>query len=134
MLYGKNVFSKYARAKILAIDISKALEMPGVVAIYRAKDIPGKRYIGHLAQDWPGMIDVGEQTKCCGDTLAMVVAETREQAMAAVKAVEVEYEELEPIRTPEEAAAPGAHQVHGEGFIQFGKLEFQKTMCLIMKK
>ncbi|WP_035283408.1 MULTISPECIES: selenium-dependent xanthine dehydrogenase [unclassified Clostridium] len=121
MLYGKNVFSKYARAKVLAINTSKALEMPGVVAIYTAKDIPGKRYIGHLAQDWPGMIDIGEETKCIGDTIAMVVAETLEQAITAVKAVEVEYEELVPIRTPEEAATPGAPQVHGEGFMQFGK-------------
>lgn len=121
MLYGKNVFSKYARAKVLSIDTSKALAMPGVVAIYTAKDIPGKRYIGHLAQDWPGMIDVGEEIKCIGDTLAMVVAETREQAEAAVKAVEVEYEELKPITSPKEAAASGAHQVHGEGFMLFGK-------------
>lgn len=127
MLYGKNVFSKYARAKIVSIDTSEALKMPGIVAIYTAKDIPGKRYIGHLAQDWPGMIDVGEQTKCCGDTIAMVVAETREQAMAAVKVVEVGYEELEPLRSVEDAAAPGAHQVHGEGFIQFGKFRIPEN-------
>jgi len=121
MLYGKNVFSKYARAKVLSIDSSKALLMPGVIAVYTAKDIPGKRYIGHLAQDWPGMIAVGEETKCCGDTLAMVVAETKEQATAAVKAVEVEYEEMIPICTAEEAKTPGAHQIHGEGFTQFGR-------------
>lgn len=127
MLYGKNVFSKYARAKILSIDTSKALKMPGVVAIYTAKDIPGKRYIGHLAQDWPGMIDVGEETKCCGDTLAMVVAETKEEAIAAVKAIEIEYEELEPIHNPKEAAAEGAHQVHGEGFMQFGKFRIPEN-------
>jgi aldehyde oxidoreductase len=121
MLYGKNVFSKHARAKVLSIDASKALQMPGVVAVYTAKDIPGKRYIGHLAQDWPGMIDIGEETKCIGDTLAMVVAETKEQAVAAVKAVEVEYEVLKPITSPTEAAVPGAPQVHGEGFMMFGK-------------
>ncbi|HWQ41723.1 MAG TPA: selenium-dependent xanthine dehydrogenase, partial [Desulfosporosinus sp.] len=130
MLYGKNVFSKFARAKILLIDISKALIMPGVVAIYTAKDIPGKRYIGHLAQDWPGMIDVGEETKCCGDTLAMVVAETIEQAMAAVKAVEVQYEPLNPICTPQEAAISGAHQIHGEGFMQFGKFRIPENNIL----
>lgn len=127
MLYGKNVFSKYAHAKIISIDLSKAIKMPGVVAIYTAKDIPGERYIGHLAHDWPGMIAVGEETKCCGDTLAMVVAETRDQAVAAVKAVEVEYEVLEPIRSPKEAAAPGAHQVHGEGFTQFGKFRIPEN-------
>jgi selenium-dependent xanthine dehydrogenase len=121
MLYGKNVFTKYARAKINGIDTSKALAMPGVVAVYTAKDIPGDRYIGHLAHDWPGMIDVGEETKCIGDTIAIVVAETMEQALAAVKAVEIDCEELEPIRSPKEAMVPGAHQVHGEGFMHFGK-------------
>jgi aldehyde oxidoreductase len=121
MLYGKNVFSKYARAKVLSIDTSKAFEVPGVIAVYTAKDVPGNRYIGHLAQDWPGMIAVGEETKCIGDTLAMVVAETQEQAKEAVKAVVVEYEVLEPVLSPEEAAAPGAPSVHGEGFMQFGK-------------
>ena len=127
MLYGKNVFSKYARAKIISINIENALKMPGVVAIYTAKDIPGNRYVGHLAKDWPGMIDIGEETKCIGDTLAMVVAETKEQAEAAVKAVEVECEELEPIHNPKEAAAPDAHQVHGEGFKHFGKFRIPEN-------
>ncbi len=130
MLYGKNVFSKYARAKILSINLDKALEMPGVVAIYTAKDIPGERYIGHLAHDWPGMIDVGEETKCCGDTLAMVVAETGEQAEAAVKAVEIEYEELKPICSPREAMVPGAPQIHGEGFKHFGKFRIPENNLL----
>jgi len=127
MLYGKNVFSKYARAKILSIDTSKARKMPGVVAIFTARDIPGSRYIGHLAHDWPGMIDVGEETKCVGDTLAIVVAETRDQAEKAAKAVEVEYEVLKPVLTPEEAMAPGAPQIHGEGFMQFGKFRVPKN-------
>ncbi|EHI97706.1 selenium-dependent molybdenum hydroxylase 1 [Clostridium sp. DL-VIII] len=127
MLYGKNVFSKYARAKILSIDTSKAIKMSGVVAVYTAKDIPGNRYIGHLAQDWPGMIDIGEETKCCGDTLAMVVAETKEEAIAAVKAVEIEYEELKPVINPEEAAALNAYQIHGKGFMQFGKFTIPKN-------
>ncbi|WP_313131132.1 selenium-dependent xanthine dehydrogenase [Anaerocolumna sp.] len=127
MLYGKNVFSKHAHAKVLSINIDNALNLPGVVAVYTAKDIPGKRYVGHLAKDWPGMIAVGEETKCIGDTLAMVVAETKEQAEAAVKAVEVEYEILEPIRNPKEAAAPGAHAIHGEGFMQFGKFRIPEN-------
>ncbi|MDF2511580.1 MAG: selenium-dependent molybdenum hydroxylase 1 [Herbinix sp.] len=130
MLFGKNVFSKYARAKVLRIDTEAAMAMPGVVAVYTAKDIPGKRYIGHLAQDWPGMIDEGEETKCIGDTLAMVVAETKEQAIAAVKAVEVEYEELVPICSPEEAAKPGAPQIHGEGFTHFGRFVIPENNLL----
>jgi selenium-dependent molybdenum hydroxylase 1 len=120
MLYAKNLFTKYPRAKILSMDISKALEAPGVVAIFTAKDIPGSRYIGHLAKDWPGMIDVGEETKCIGDTLAMVVAKTKEDALNARTLIEVEYEVLEPIRTMDEAAAKDAYLIHGEGFMQFG--------------
>lgn len=130
MLYGKNVFSKYPRAKILSIDTSKALKMPGVVAVYTAKDVPGNRYIGHLAKDWPGMIDVGEETKYIGDTLAMVVAETKDEAEAAVKEVEIEYEVLEPVLSPKEAAAPGAPQIHGEGFMQFGKFRIPENNLL----
>lgn len=120
MCYGRNVFSQHARAKVLSINTDKAKEMPGVVAIYTAEDIPGKRYIGHLAKDWPGMIAVGEETKCIGDTLAMVVAETLEEANAAVKAVEVENEVLKPVTSPEEAKQADAGQVHGEGFWHFG--------------
>lgn len=127
MLYGKNVFSKYPRARVLSINISEALKIPGVVAVYTARDIPGDRYIGHLAHDWPGMIDVGEETKCIGDTIAMVVAETKNQAMEGVKAVEVEYEELKPVTTISEASAPRAPQVHGEGFMHFGKFRIPEN-------
>lgn len=121
MLHARNVFTAHARAKILSIDTGEAEKMPGVVRILLADDIPGERYIGHLAFDWPGMIAVGEETKFIGDTLALVVAETREQADAAVKAVKVEYEVLKPVNNFDEAMEDGAPQVHGEGFWHFGK-------------
>ena len=119
--YGRNLFSAHARAKILSIDTSEAEAMPGVIAIFTAKDIPGNQKIGHLYKDWPGMIAVGETTKYIGDTLAMVVAETREEADAAVAAVKVEYEVYEPITDSEEAMKPGMPQIHGEGFMKFGQ-------------
>ncbi len=134
MLYGKNVFTKHPCAKILAIDTSEALKMPGVVAVYTAKDIPGDKYVGHLAKDQPGMIDIGEVTKFIGDTLALVVAENKEQAEAATSAVKVEYEVLTPVLTPAEAAAPGAVQVHGEGFMQFGNFRVPENNLLHHEK
>lgn len=130
MHYGKNVFTKYPRAKVLSIDKSKAEKMPGVIAIFTAKDIPGKRYIGHLAHDWPGMIDIGEETKFIGDTIAIVVAKTKEQAENAVNEVIVEYEVLEPVTSPEEAAKPGAPQIHKEGFMHFGKFRIPENNLL----
>lgn len=127
MLYAKNLFTKHPRAKILSIDTSEALKAEGVVAIFTAKDIPGNRYIGHLAKDWPGMIAVGEETKCIGDTLALVVAHTQKQALAARELVKVEYEVLEPIRTPDEAKANTDYLIHGEGFMQFGRFRQPET-------
>ena len=133
MLYGKNLFTKHPRAKILAIDTSKAKEAEGVVAVFTAEDIPGSRYIGHLAKDWPGMIAVGETTKCIGDTLAMVVAKTPEQAVRARELVEVSYEVLEPVTSPEESRREGAPLIHGEGFMQFGKFQ-QPTSNLFSRQ
>lgn len=121
LIHGRNVFSPCARARILGIDTSVAETMPGVVRVLTASDIPGSRYVGHLAKDWPGMIAVGEETKMKGDTLALVIAETLDQAWAAADAVVIDYEELPPLNTPEEAIAEGAPLVHGEGYSQFGK-------------
>ena len=120
MVHGRNVFTKHARALIKSIDTTAAAAMPGVIAVYTAQEIPGSRYIGHLYKDWPGMIAVGEETKCIGDTLALVVAETGEQAEAAVEAVAVEYDVRQPLNSPEEALAEDAPLVHGEGYHKFG--------------
>ncbi len=121
LIHGRNVFSPCARALIKGIDTSEAEKMPGVVRILTASDIPGSRYIGHLAKDWPGMIAVGEETKMKGDTLALVIAETLDQAIAAANTVKIDYDELPPLNTPEEALAEGAHLIHGEGYKQFGR-------------
>ena len=112
MLFGALHFSEHPRATIKDIDISAARKMPGVKAIYTAKDIPGERYIGLIFKDWPLMIDVGETTRYIGDVLAGVVAETEEQARKAAAAIDVSYEVLEPVTEPEEAIredAPGVH-------------------------
>lgn len=121
LVHGRNVFSPCARARINGIDTSEAETMPGVIRVLTATDIPGSRYIGHLAKDWPGMIAVGEETKMKGDTLAIVVAETLAQAEAAAAAVKIDYEELEPVTTAEAGMAEGAPLIHGEGYKQFGK-------------
>lgn len=47
MLYGSALRSRYARARVLSIDTSKAKELPGVEAVVTAADIPGENKIGH---------------------------------------------------------------------------------------
>ena len=66
-----------------AIDTSAAAAAAGVVGVFTAADIPGELRVGIIYKDWPVMIPVGGRTSYAGDVLAIVVAETREQARAA---------------------------------------------------
>nr|WP_312577346.1 selenium-dependent xanthine dehydrogenase [Sedimentibacter sp.] len=115
MTYGKAIRPPFARCKVISINKEKALEMDGVIGVYTAEDIPGERFIGHIKRDWPVMIAVGEETRYVGDAVALVVAETKEKLEEAIKAVEIEYEKLEPINNPKEAADEGAPFIHNGG-------------------
>lgn len=115
MIYGSAVRSKYPRALVKAIHTEKAQALPGVVAVYTAADVPGSVKVGHLKQDWDGMIPVGKITHYLGDAVALVAAETPEILEEAKSLVEVEYEELEMVRDPWEAMKENAPKVHGDG-------------------
>ena len=112
MIYGSAVRSKYPRAIVKSIDISKAKEYPGVVGVFTADDIPGKQVIGHIKQDWDVLVKVGDTTKFLGDAIVLVAAETKEALEAAKELVEIEFEELKPLTNPQEAMAEGAPLVH----------------------
>ncbi len=112
LLHGAVVLSPHARARVLAIDTSKATAHPGVVAVATAKDVPGERWYGLVYNDWPGFVAEGEETRCVGDFLAAVAAEDEATAREAAALVEIEYEVLEPTLDPEAALADGARQVN----------------------
>lgn len=115
MLHGAAVLAEHPRARVLAIDAAPALAMPGVVRVFIAADVPGERNVGLVVRDWPVFVAVGETTRCVGDVLALVVADTQFHARAAAVAVRVGLEALTPVTTPEEALAPGAPAVHPGG-------------------
>lgn len=117
MLYGSALRTKYPRALIKKIDISKALEHPEAVAVLTAKDVPGKRYIGHIVRDWPAMIAEGEETRYVGDALALVAAKSKKALKEIISLIEVEYEELTPLSNPAMALADGAPKIHPDGNI-----------------
>ena len=114
MVYASAVRSKYPRAKVLDIDMSKALELPGVLAVLTAEDVPNNK-VGHLQQDWDVMIAKGSVTRCVGDAICLVVAETREILEKAKKLVKISYEELKPVTSIAEAMAEDAPKVHSKG-------------------
>ena len=100
MLHGALRLADHTRATVLQIDTSAAIAAPGVVAVFTAADIPGQQYVGIIAKDWPVFIGEGQDTSYAGDVLAIVVAETRQQAREAVALVEVRYDVHAPVTDP----------------------------------
>ncbi|WP_099192604.1 selenium-dependent xanthine dehydrogenase [Tepidibacter mesophilus] len=117
MLYGSALRTKYPRALVKSIDISKAANHPGVERVVLANDIPGKRYIGHIIQDWPALIAKGEETRYIGDSIALVAATSKKVLKEALELIEVEYEELTPMTSPEMAMKEDAPKIHANGNI-----------------
>ena len=115
MLFGALRFSDHPRAKVLRIDVSKALEVPGVVRVLTAKHIPGTRIVGMIFKDWPVMVAEGEETRYIGDVLAEVAATTEEAAREAVSRIHVDYEVLPPVTDIFGALEPGAPQLTDKG-------------------
>ena len=103
MLHASLHFTAHARAKVLAIDSSKALALDGVSAVFTAADIPGELMVGIIYKDWPVMIPIGGFTSYAGDVLAVVVARDRITARAAAELIDVQYEVLKPITDPRNA-------------------------------
>jgi selenium-dependent xanthine dehydrogenase len=116
MVYASALRSAHPRARVLKIDVSKALADPGCLAVLTAKDVPGNIKIGHLAflSDYDVMIAEGGITRFIGDTIAVVVSRTKDGLDRIKSLVQVDYEVLTPLTGPAEAMAPGAPLIHGK--------------------
>lgn len=114
MVYASAVRSRYPRARVLDIHTEKAEAVPGVLAVLTAEDVPNNK-VGHIQQDWDVMIAKGSITRCLGDAICLVVAETREILEKAKKLVRIDYEELKPVTSIREAMAEDAPKVHSAG-------------------
>ncbi|MFW5696363.1 MAG: xanthine dehydrogenase family protein molybdopterin-binding subunit [Phototrophicaceae bacterium] len=116
-LWLKIRFSDRAHARILRIDTSAAEALPGVLAVFTAKDIPVNEY-GLVIKDQPVLcgpgtsVPGGDIVRCYMDNIAVVVAETEAIAAKAARLIEVEYEDLPPVFDPEAAMQDGAPQLH----------------------
>jgi len=108
MLHAALRFTDHARADVRGIDTSPAVAAEGVVAVFTAADIPAELRVGIIQKDWPVMIPVGGRTSYAGDVLAIVVAETRQQARAAAELVTIDADELTPVTDAVAAIQPGA--------------------------
>lgn len=114
----KMLWSPHAHARIVSIDVSEAEKMPGVKCILHHGNVPR---VAHTTagQGFPEpspydtfMFD--NKVRFVGDRVAAVAAETADQAMSAVKAIKVQYEELPAVFTIKEALKEGAPVIHDE--------------------
>ena len=120
MLHFALLRSPFAHAKIAHLDVSGALEQPGVVAAYTGED---------LAEEWPGGVPCGaavtedqntpfyppivrDEVKYMGDVVAVVLATDRYRAQDALEFIEVDYEPLDVVVDMETALEEGAPLVH----------------------
>lgn len=112
MLHAVPVYAPVSSANLVAIDASKALQQPGIIAVFTAKDIPGNVKFGQIIKDYPTL--VLDRIKSTGDVLALIVAENREQAIAAIPFVHIEIEEITAVFDPEIAMLPETPLLHPE--------------------
>ncbi|WP_276813459.1 xanthine dehydrogenase family protein molybdopterin-binding subunit [Desulfurococcus amylolyticus] len=93
-----SVRSKYAHALIKGIDVSEAVNYPGVIKVITSRDIPGINDVGYVLPDQPLIAD--RKVRYIGDTVALIVAESLENARDAGERVHVDYEPLEVYLDP----------------------------------
>src|SRR4030088_482783 len=126
MTHAHFIRSPHAHAKVKSIDSSAALQMPGVVGVLTGQQIVDDKVVNLIcvwaifSKDgspmkmgaWPAMAP--ETVRFVGQAVAVVIAETKNQAKDAAEAVVVDYEELPAVPDIRAAIKPGAPQLHPE--------------------
>ncbi|MCO5099981.1 MAG: xanthine dehydrogenase family protein molybdopterin-binding subunit [Burkholderiaceae bacterium] len=119
MLIGKVLFAGRPHARIVRIDTAAARKLPGVHAVLTGADAAGLKF-GFVRDN----VALKDKVRCEHDEIAAVAAETEEIASRALELIEVEYEDLPGVFTPEDGAKDGAPLVH-ENFPGNKSLHFE---------
>jgi CO/xanthine dehydrogenase Mo-binding subunit len=117
MLHGRTLRSPYPHAKILSIDVGRALQLPGVRAVVTAADLP-EGLTGLTVKDVPLL--ARDRVRFVGEKVAAVAADSAEIAEDALTLIDVQYEELPHVKDPLEAMREGAPLVHDEAWAYDG--------------
>lgn len=118
LAFGRILASPHAHARILSIDASAALALPGVLCVLTHADVPRVPHTT-AGQSWPepspyDAFLLDRKVRYVGDRVALVAAETRDIAAAALEHIRVDYEILPAVFDPRAALLPGAPILHDE--------------------
>ncbi len=115
MAYAKVLRSPFAHARIVSIDTSRAEARPGVYCVLTGNNLTGLNpYYGHAVKDHP-LLAI-EKVRYAGEPVAAVVAVDERTAFEALEFIDVKYEELKAVFTPQEALATDAPLLHERQF------------------
>ncbi len=120
ILHAVPLHAPMASARIKSIDIEAALKADGIVRIITDKDIPGSIKSGQIIPDYPTLAH--ERIRSTGDVLALVLGESRAQALAALDLIKLDLEPLPGLYDPEEAMKQGASLInpdHGSNICNY---------------
>lgn len=122
MLHCVPVYTNEVHAEILSIDIGQAEKSKGVVKVITAKDIPGVKKFGQIRKDYSLIAE--DKIRYEGDVIALILADTLENALNAVPKVSAKFKKLKAILSPEEASKDEllVHDVYGSNLINHHKV------------
>jgi len=120
LVFDNMLFAKAKRAGVphgflTKLEVSKAKELEGVVAVLTAEDVKGEHNHGLVVYDWPVIVGVGERVRYVGDTIAIIAAETLEIAEQASALIEADFDLHPVITNPVQARQEDVEQIHEKG-------------------
>jgi len=128
LLHMRVLRAPHPHAYLKDIDISEALEVPGVVAVFTKADFPKLSEFGLIIKDQPVLVGKGEKMRFLGDAIALVVAENDAAALRGREKIKLDIEELEIVEDPLQAMEKGCIQIHEDHDIEVTHY-LNKDMC-----
>lgn len=118
MVFCKTLTSPIPHAKIRSIDTSEAMKMPGVLGVLTADDVPQfpPPANGIFAKD---------ETFYIGEPILSIAADSEENAIAAVEAVKIEFQQLPHVVDPLASLSPGGPNAREGGNVAAGRIKLQ---------
>lgn len=124
MLHAKVLFSPRPHARIVNLDTTRAEALPGVHAVITYKNTPNRYYnsCGEVLNEYMTEQLFSPIVRYVGDKVAAVAADSEKIAEAALKLIDVEYEDLPANYDPERALDENAYVIHDHGELEHGNL------------